>query len=93
MRLKIYTLRDKKANYFTRLDLFENDLIALREYTLMLDKNSLELSNYDIISLGSVDNTALIPLIDSKTENVDMEAILSVVNKNLKEFNKYAKGL
>lgn len=93
MKMKIYALRDKKANYFNRLDLFENDLIALREYTLMLEKNTLSMSHYDIISLGSVDTTALIPLIDSKTENVDCDTVVKIVNNNLKEFNKYAKGL
>lgn len=93
MRLKIYALRDKKANYFNRLDLFENDLIALREYTLMLDNQKLNLSNYDILNLGVVNNTDNVPIIEPFTLAVDNDSVLKQVNENIKEFMKYAKGL
>ena len=93
MKLKIYALRDKKANYFNRLDLFENDLIALREYTLMLERQKMNFADYDILYLGSVDNTDITPYIKAETLAVDVDKIVKQVDLNIKEFNKYAKGL
>lgn len=93
MRVRIYALRDKNATYFNRLDLFENDLIALREYTLMLERQRMDISNYDILNLGVVNNTDITPLIEPCILSVSVDSVVKQVNSNIKEFEKYAKGL
>ena len=96
MKVKIYALRDKKASYFNRLDLFENDFIALREYTLMLERQKMSLKDYNILCLGSVDNSSDLPLIEGhKLYIVDIEKTVEEIQSKIKKFEEVinAKGL
>lgn len=96
MKLGIYALRDKKAFYFNHLDLFENDYIALREYTLMLDRQKASLSDYDILYLGTVNTTSELPLIESEKLSVlNIEKIRDDIQSKIKSFEELinAKGL
>lgn len=92
---KIYALRDKKANYFRTLDLFENDFIAVREFHLMLENRNLKKQDYDIICVGKIDTTNLTPTIfdTDKGYQVSLEKVAEKIENNIKEFSKYAKGL
>lgn len=93
---RIYALRDKKANYFNTLNLYENDLIAVREFHLMIEQRNLKKQDYDIICLGAIDTTHLTPEIILKPElkyQVSLEKIAEKIDNNIKEFSKYAKGL
>lgn len=96
MKLGIYALRDKKAFYFNHLYLFENDYIALREYTLMLDRQKVSLSDYDILYLGTVNTTAELPLIEGeKLAVLNIEKIREEIQSKIKNFEELinAKGL
>lgn len=93
---KIYCLRDRKANYLNRLDLFENDLVAVREYDLLIRSkgNLIKLSDYDILCLGDIDTTSDIPNINTvDCRLISIESVAKIIDNNIKEFNKYAKGL
>ena len=93
---KIYALRDKKANYFNTLNLYENDLIAVREFHLMIEQRGLKKQDYDIICLGQIDTTHLTPeiILSPKLKyQVSLEKVAEKIDKNINEFAKYAKGL
>ncbi len=87
MKVGIYALRDKKANFFNHLDLFENNFIALREYTLLLESKKMRLSDYDILYLGCVDTTSTLPTIENnELQLVDIERTLKNIQDNIKKF-------
>lgn len=89
MKVNIYALRDKKAGYFNRLDLFENDFIALREYTLMLESRRMDLKDYDVLHLGRVDTTSDLPLIEGGSlVLVDIEKTAESIEARLKKFRE-----
>ena len=96
MMTKIYALRDKKANYFNTLQLYENDLIAVREFHLMLESRGFKKQDYDIICLGQIDTTTLMPEIILQPNlryQVSLEKVAKRIEANIQEFSKYAQGL
>lgn len=94
----IYALQDKRASYIRSLDLFDNDLVASREYFLMFQKEqlknpSLDYRHYRIIRLGYIDNTEVNPQIQlDEWKEVEQDKVAELIERNIKEM-LHAKGL
>lgn len=93
--MKIYCLYDKNAKYSKQLDLFENDLVAFREYYLLVERQRVQSQgvfkheDYKVVCLGNLSFSDDTPLIDSFAYEITEDSI----KEYLKEHpTSYFKG-
>ena len=77
---KIYAIYDVHARYLRSLDIFPNDLVAFREYMLMVEKSiksnpAVRLEDYKVLCLGQIDNVSDNPAIVTCYYEVTVEAV------------------
>lgn len=77
---RIYGVYDVHARYLRNLDIFPNDLVAFREYMLMIEKAiqgnpAIKLEDYKILCLGTIDNASDSPSVASLGYEVTVDSI------------------
>lgn len=77
---KIYAIYDVHARYLRSLDIFPNDLVAFREYMLMIEKSirsnpAIKLDDYKVLCLGTIDNAGDKPAIVPRNYEVTVDDI------------------
>lgn len=77
---KIYILYDILGRFFKRLDIFPNDLVAFREYSISLesfikDNPFINFNDYKIYCIGTIDNASDKPVISLCHYEVTTESI------------------
>lgn len=77
---KIYSVYDIHARCLRNLDIFPNDLVAFREYMLLIEKSiknnpAIRLEDYKVLCLGTIDNTSDSPVIVPLNYEVTVDGI------------------
>lgn len=91
----ITALYDKKGRYFNRLSMYENRIVAYRDYYIAIERQRQENpfikhDDFAILELGHVHNTDNYPVIDSFKEpyEITKEEVEDFIKQNPLNFDK-----